>query len=82
MEYQWYPGHMSKAKREIKDSLKLVDVIIELIDARIPYSSKNPDIDELAANKPRVLLLNKADMTRKKDILFLLPMQETVTLSR
>ncbi len=66
MEYQWYPGHMSKAKREIKDSLKLVDVIIELIDARIPYSSKNPDIDELAANKPRVLLLNKADMADDK----------------
>jgi ribosome biogenesis GTPase A len=58
----WYPGHMAKAKKEIKESLKLVDVIIELIDARIPYSSKNPDIDELANNKPRVLLVNKADL--------------------
>ncbi len=62
MEYQWYPGHMAKAKKDIKESLKLVDVIIELIDARIPYSSKNPDIDELAGNKPRVLLINKADL--------------------
>ncbi len=58
----WYPGHMAKAKKEIRESLKLVDVIIELIDARIPYSSKNPDIDELAAGKPRVLLINKADL--------------------
>lgn len=58
----WYPGHMAKAKKEIRESLKLVDVIIELIDARIPYSSKNPDIDELANNKPRVLLINKADL--------------------
>ncbi len=58
----WYPGHMAKAKKDIKESLKLVDVIIELIDARIPYSSKNPDIDELANNKPRVLLVNKADL--------------------
>lgn len=62
MEYQWYPGHMAKAKREIEESLKLVDCIIELIDARIPYSSKNPDIDIFAKNKPRVLLLNKADL--------------------
>lgn len=62
MEYQWYPGHMSKAKREIQDSVKLVDVIIELLDARIPYSSKNPDIDGFAGNKPRVILLNKADL--------------------
>ncbi len=62
MEYQWYPGHMAKAKKEITDSLKLVDVIIELIDARIPYSSKNPDIDAIAGNKPRVLLINKADL--------------------
>ncbi len=58
----WYPGHMAKAKKEIQESLKLVDVIIELIDARIPYSSKNPDIDTLAGNKPRVLLINKADL--------------------
>ena len=62
MQYQWYPGHMSKAKRQIQDELKLVDVIIELVDARIPYSSKNPDIEKFAGNKPRVLLLNKADL--------------------
>lgn len=62
MEYQWYPGHMAKAKREIEESLKLVDCIIELIDARIPYSSKNPDVDNFAKNKPRVLLINKADL--------------------
>lgn len=58
----WYPGHMSKAKRQMQDELKLVDVIVELVDARIPYSSKNPDIDKLAGSKPRVLLLNKADL--------------------
>ncbi len=58
----WYPGHMSKAKRQMQDDLKLIDVIIELVDARIPFSSKNPDIDKMAGNKPRVLLLNKADM--------------------
>ena len=48
MHYQWYPGHMSKAKRQMQEDLKLIDVIIELVDARIPYSSKNPDIDTLA----------------------------------
>lgn len=58
----WYPGHMNKAKRQMQDELKLVDVIVELVDARIPYSSKNPDIDKLAGSKPRVLLLNKADL--------------------
>lgn len=58
----WYPGHMSKAKRQMQEELKLVDVIVELVDARIPYSSKNPDIDKLAKSKPRVLLLNKADL--------------------
>ncbi len=66
MEYQWYPGHMSKAKREMQDSLKLVDCLIELLDARIPYSSKNPDIDKMAQGKPRVILLNKADLADPK----------------
>ncbi len=66
MEYQWYPGHMAKAKKDIQDSLKLVDVIIELLDARIPVSSKNPDIDGFAKNKPRVILLNKADLADAK----------------
>lgn len=62
MQYQWYPGHMSKAKRQIQDDLKLVDVIVELVDARIPVSSKNPDIERMSVGKPRVLLLNKADL--------------------
>lgn len=65
MEYQWYPGHMNKAKRQMQEDIKLIDVVIELVDARIPYSSKNPDIDTLAANKSRILLLNKSDMADK-----------------
>ena len=62
MQYQWYPGHMAKAKKIMQEDMKLIDVVIELLDARIPYSSKNPDIDQLAKNKSRVILLNKADM--------------------
>ncbi|WP_133627761.1 ribosome biogenesis GTPase YlqF [Fonticella tunisiensis] len=62
MSIQWYPGHMVKTKRQIIDSLKLIDVVIELFDARIPDSSKNPDIDELIGNKQRVVLLNKCEM--------------------
>lgn len=62
----WYPGHMTKALRQMKEDIKLIDVVIELIDARIPYSSKNPDIDKLAVNKKRVILLNKSDMADDK----------------
>ncbi len=62
MHFQWYPGHMTKARRAMQEDIKLIDVVIELVDARIPYSSKNPDIDELAKGKSRVLLLNKRDM--------------------
>ena len=62
----WYPGHMTKALRQMKEDIKLIDVVIELIDARIPYSSKNPDIDKLAENKKRVVLLNKSDMADDK----------------
>ncbi|NLP15880.1 MAG: ribosome biogenesis GTPase YlqF [Clostridiales bacterium] len=62
MNVQWYPGHMAKARRMMQENIKLIDVIIELVDARIPLSSKNPDIDTLAGNKSRVLLLNKYDM--------------------
>ncbi len=62
MNYQWYPGHMTKAKRMMQEDIKLIDVIIELVDARIPQSSRNPDIDELGRNKARILLLNKADL--------------------
>ena len=57
MHFQWYPGHMTKARRQMQEDIKLIDVVIELVDARIPYSSKNPDIDELAKNKSRILLL-------------------------
>ncbi len=62
MQYHWYPGHMSKAKRQMQEDLKLIDVLVELVDARIPYSSKNPDIEKMAQGKSRVLLLNKYDM--------------------
>ena len=62
MNIQWYPGHMAKAKRMMQENIKLIDVVIELVDARIPFSSKNPDIDELARNKSRIVLLNKYDL--------------------
>jgi len=66
MNVQWYPGHMAKAKRMMQENIKLIDVIIELVDARIPLSSKNPDIDSLAQGKSRVILLNKYDMADPK----------------
>lgn len=59
---QWFPGHMTKTKRQIQASLKLVDAIAEIIDARIPVSSRNPDLDSIIQNKPRVVLMNKCDM--------------------
>lgn len=62
MNIQWYPGHMAKAKRKILETIKLVDVVIEILDARIPYSSRNPDMDELARSKFRIIVLNKADL--------------------
>lgn len=62
MHFQWYPGHMTKAKRQMQEDIKLIDVVIELVDARIPLSSKNPDIDGLAKNKSRIILLNKFDL--------------------
>ncbi len=66
MHFQWYPGHMAKARRTMQEDMKLIDVVIELVDARIPYSSTNPDIDTLAKNKSRVILLNKADMADQR----------------
>ena len=60
--YQWYPGHMTKAKRQMQEDIKLIDLVIEVVDARIPYSSRNPDIDELGKNKARLVLLNKSDL--------------------
>ena len=62
MNIQWYPGHMTKTMRMLKENISLVDIVIELLDARIPYSSKNPDIDKLAQNKKRIIILNKADL--------------------
>lgn len=62
MNYQWYPGHMTKARRMMEENIKLVDLVIELVDARIPFSSRNPDIDGLGKGKARIVLLNKADL--------------------
>lgn len=62
MNIQWYPGHMTKTKRMILENISLVDIVIELLDARIPFSSRNPDIDEFAKNKHRIVLLNKIDL--------------------
>lgn len=64
--YQWYPGHMTKAKRMMQEDIKLIDLVIELVDARIPLSSRNPDIDELGKNKARIILLNKSDVADPK----------------
>ncbi len=66
MEFQWYPGHMTKAKRQMQEDIKLIDLVIELADARIPVSSRNPDIDDLGKNKARLILLNKADLADAK----------------
>lgn len=62
MNIQWYPGHMTKAKRAMKEDIKLIDLVIELVDARAPLASRNPDIDDLAAGKARMVLLNKSDL--------------------
>lgn len=62
---QWFPGHMTKTKRKIQASLKLVDAVAEIIDSRIPVSSRNPDLDQLVQNKPRIILMNKCDMADK-----------------
>ena len=59
MNYQWYPGHMTKARRMMEENIKLIDLVIELVDARIPLSSRNPDIDGLAKNKARIILCIK-----------------------
>ena len=65
--FQWYPGHMAKAKRELIEVLPLADIVLELRDARIPLSSKNPMVDEICKNKPRLILLNKADLADKEE---------------
>ena len=66
MNIQWYPGHMTKARRMMQENIKLVDLIIELVDARAPLSSRNPDIDELGKGKSRLILLNKADLASER----------------
>lgn len=66
MNIQWYPGHMTKAKRAMKEDIKLIDLVIELVDARVPLGSRNPDIDELAKGKGRIILLNKADLADER----------------
>ena len=66
MHFQWYPGHMTKARRMMQENIKLIDLIIELVDARVPLSSRNPDIDELGKNKARLILLNKADLAEDR----------------
>lgn len=66
MNYQWYPGHMTKAVRMMKEEIQLVDLVIELLDSRAPLSSRNPDIDELGKNKFRMVILNKSDLSDKR----------------
>lgn len=66
MAINWFPGHMAKTRREIKENLKLVDAVIEIRDARIVRSSKNPDVDDICGNKPRIILLNKSDLSEEK----------------
>ena len=61
MNIQWYPGHMTKTRRQMEADLKYVDIVVELADARIPASSRNPDIDAICAGKPRMMILNRAD---------------------
>lgn len=62
MNLQWFPGHMTKTRRMIEENLKLIDIVVELVDARIPLSSRNPQIDEIVGSKPRLILLNKSDI--------------------
>ena len=72
MNYQWYPGHMTKARRMMEENIKLIDLVIELVDARIPLSSRNPDIDGLAKNKARIILLNKSDLSdERKNVMWI-----------
>ena len=66
MNYQWYPGHMTKAKRQMQEDIKLIDLIIELVDARVPLASRNPEINELGRNKARLILLNKSDLADER----------------
>lgn len=66
MQVQWYPGHMTKARRMMEEDIKLIDLVIELVDARVPISSRNPDIDKIGKNKSRLILINKCDLADEK----------------
>ena len=66
MNINWYPGHMKKTRESIEKSLTLVDIVFELIDARIPISSRNPIIDNILGNKPRIVILNKSDLASEE----------------
>ena len=66
MNIQWYPGHMTKTRRQIEADLKLVDAVCEIVDARIPISSRNPEIDSICAGKPRIVILNRMDLADAK----------------
>lgn len=66
MNVQWYPGHMTKAMRQMQEDIKLIDLVVEIVDARVPLSSRNPDIDSLAKGKARMILLNKCDLSDKR----------------
>ena len=59
---QWYPGHMAKTRRLIEDNLKMIDVVVEILDARIPFSGRNPNFDDILKKKPRLLVMNKSDL--------------------
>ena len=67
MDIQWYPGHMTKAKRQMQEDIKLVDLLIEIVDARIPRSSRNPDLAEIGKGKARLILLNKSDLADERE---------------
>ena len=64
MNIQWYPGHMTKARRSMQEDIRLIDLIVELVDARAPLASRNPDIDQLGKGKARLILLNKSDLAQ------------------
>ncbi len=66
MHLQWYPGHMAKTRRLIEENLKLIDIVVEITDARIPFSSRNPSFDDILKNKPRLIVLNKSDLADSK----------------
>ena len=80
----WYPGHVAKAKRLIEDDLKLIDVVIEVIDARIPISSRNPDLNKMVKNKKKIIILNKSDLaddTQTKKWKEYLTKKDTIAIS-